>query len=104
VADSFHFAGSRSRNRVLGATCRGGFWAEEIAEPAKEATSEKDVLAVLTGRTTDFSDLIPKMLQSKQLKFDLIVMKPTIEDRTILQYKFVIYQSHFIITVVLRRD
>jgi hypothetical protein len=65
-----------------------GFWNEEIVEAAKQAMREMDVLTVLlTGRNTDFSDLIPKMLQSKWLQFDLIVMKPTFGDKTILQYK-----------------
>ncbi|KAB8664851.1 hypothetical protein FH972_026274 [Carpinus fangiana] len=73
---------------ILGATGEGvekeeprawaGWWNEEIVQLVELSMAQQDTLTVLlTGRSEPrFQDLINRMLVSKKLVFDLVVLKP----------------------------
>ncbi|PMD42521.1 hypothetical protein L207DRAFT_564797 [Hyaloscypha variabilis F] len=75
-------------SRILAATGEGvekeepraweGWWNERIVELIELSMKQKDALTVLlTGRgETNFAELLKKMLASKGLDFDLIILKP----------------------------
>ncbi|KAI8993157.1 hypothetical protein BDB01DRAFT_847067 [Pilobolus umbonatus] len=55
-----------------------GYWNEEVVELARKAIKDKDTMAVLlTGRRYHpFHRIIPHMLSSKHLEFDLLGLRP----------------------------
>ncbi|KKY27324.1 putative tat pathway signal sequence [Phaeomoniella chlamydospora] len=57
-----------------------GWWNEAIVELVRLSMQQKDALTVLlTGRSeAAFSDLIKRIVASKNLEFDLIVLKPEV--------------------------
>jgi len=75
-------------SRILAATGEGvekeepraweGWWNERIVELIELSMKQKDALTVLlTGRgETNFAELLKKMVASKGLDFDLIILKP----------------------------
>jgi len=73
--------------RILAATGKGleieekrawkGFWNEKLVKISKECFEDPEALTVLlTGRSTAYCDLITRILNSKNLNFDLVVLKP----------------------------
>ncbi|KAI0148591.1 hypothetical protein GGR57DRAFT_474884 [Xylariaceae sp. FL1272] len=75
-------------SRILAATGEGvereearaweGWWNEKVVELVRLSMQQKDALCVLlTGRSVKgFSELLPRMLKSKGLQFDMIGLKP----------------------------
>ena len=57
-----------------------GWWNEAILQLVELSMQQKDALTVLlTGRNeTGFADLIKRIVKSRQLDFDLIVLKPEV--------------------------
>ena len=57
-----------------------GWWNESVVELVRLSMQQNDVLSVLlTGRSeTGFSDLLRRMVKSKGLHFDMIVLKPVV--------------------------
>ncbi|CCX11748.1 Similar to Uncharacterized protein C4.02c; acc. no. Q9USS8 [Pyronema omphalodes CBS 100304] len=97
-------------HRILAATGKGveeeektawqGWWNEHIVQLVQLSMQQKDVLTVLvTGRkTAGFAPLIQRMVKSKGLEFDLIVLKPEVmpsgqEPETTVTYKCVFLQE-----------
>jgi hypothetical protein len=88
--DTFATGGWWHDARILGATGEGveveekrswaGWWNEQIVQLIQLSIEQKDVLTVLlTGRSeTGFAPLIKKMVASKGLQFDMIVLKPKV--------------------------
>jgi hypothetical protein len=88
--------------RILAATGRGlaieekrawkGFWNEKLVQTAKESFQDPEALTVLlTGRSTAYVDLISRILKSKGLHFDLVVLKPKkerFESNSTLTFKY----------------
>jgi hypothetical protein len=73
--------------RILAATGKGleveekrawkGFWNEKLVKISKECFEDPEALTVLlTGRSTAYCDLITRILNSKNLNFNLVVLKP----------------------------
>ena len=73
--------------RILSATGRGaaieeksawvGFWNEKLVETSKQLFNDPEVLIVLlTGRSDDFIPIVSRILNSRDLKFHLVVLKP----------------------------
>ena len=73
--------------RILAATGKGleieerrawkGFWNEKLVQISKRCFEDPEALTVLlTGRSTAYCDLITRILKSKGLDFDLVVLKP----------------------------
>lgn len=73
--------------RILAATGKGleteegrawkGFWNEKLVQISKQCFEDPEALTVLlTGRSTAYCDLITRILKSKCLNFDLVVLKP----------------------------
>src|SRR5271154_917906 len=73
--------------RILSATGRGaaieeksawvGFWNEKLVETSKQLFNDPEVLIVLlTGRSDDFIPIVSRILDSRDLKFHLVVLKP----------------------------
>ncbi|KAL1844152.1 hypothetical protein VTK73DRAFT_2636 [Phialemonium thermophilum] len=77
-------------SRILAATGEGlekeeprgweGWWNEKIVELVELSNQQDDALCVLlTGRSeAGFGDLIKRMVQSKNLEFDMISLKPSV--------------------------
>jgi hypothetical protein len=66
-----------------------GYWNEDVVAAARTAIADPAVLTILlTGRNTDFSDLIKRMVKSKGLLFDLIVLKPKATPHSSIEFKF----------------
>ncbi|KAI1260288.1 hypothetical protein F5Y18DRAFT_406172 [Xylariaceae sp. FL1019] len=75
-------------SRILAATGEGvereearawnGWWNEKVVELVQLSMKQKDALTVLlTGRSVKgFSELVPRILKSKGLQFDMIGLKP----------------------------
>lgn len=97
-------------HRILSATGKGleeeektawqGWWNEHIVQLVQLSMQQKDVLKVLmTGRkVAGFAPLIQRMVKSKGLEFDLIVLKPEVmpsgqEPETTVTYKCVFLQE-----------
>ncbi|KAK3346288.1 hypothetical protein B0T25DRAFT_583505 [Lasiosphaeria hispida] len=88
--DAFVNGGWWHDSRILAATGEGhvkeetrawnGWWNEKIVELIQLSMEQKDALCVLlTGRSeSGFSDLIKRMVTSKNLDFDLISLKPAV--------------------------
>ncbi|KAL2835038.1 hypothetical protein BDW59DRAFT_137006 [Aspergillus cavernicola] len=88
--ESFTNGGWWHDPRLLGATGDGiekeeprawkGWWNERIVQLVELSMKQKDALTVLlTGRSeAGFSDLLKRMVGSKNLKFDLICLKPEV--------------------------
>lgn len=86
--DTFIGGGWWHDARILGSTGEGiekeepkawkGWWNEQIVELIKLSMEQKDATTVLlTGRSeAGFSDLINRMVRSKGLVFDMVVLKP----------------------------
>lgn len=57
-----------------------GWWNESIVELVRLSMGQKDVLNVLlTGRNEKgFSDLIGRMIKSKELEFNMVCLKPLV--------------------------
>lgn len=55
-----------------------GWWSEQIVKLCELSTKQKDAISVLlTGRSEHgFADLIKRIIRSRNLSFDLIVLKP----------------------------
>jgi hypothetical protein len=65
-----------------------GHWNEDVVTAARTAIADPAVLTILlTGRNTDFSDLIKRMVKSKGLSFDLVVLNPKIKDLSSIEFK-----------------
>src|SRR5271163_3806502 len=73
--------------RILAATGQGaaiegkrawkGFWNEKLVRTCKQLFNDPEVLTVLlTGRSSLYIDLVNKILDSRNLVFDLVVLKP----------------------------
>src|SRR5579862_9004444 len=73
--------------RILAATGRGiaieekrawkGFWNEKLVQVSKESFEDDEVVTVLlTGRSTLYADIVTRILNSRGLAFDLVVLKP----------------------------
>src|SRR5271170_1295231 len=73
--------------RILSATGRGaaieeksawvGFWNEKLVETSKQLFNDPEVLIVLlTGRSDDFIPIVSRILNSRDLEFHLVVLKP----------------------------
>jgi len=88
--DAFVNGGWWHDSRILAATGDGlekeeprawnGWWNEKIVELITLSNQQKDALCVLlTGRSeSGFSELIKRMVSSKNLDFDLITLKPAV--------------------------
>src|SRR5208282_5803933 len=86
--DTFANGGWWHDSRMLAATGEGvqkeepraweGWWNEQIVQLIKLSVDQKDALSVLlTGRSEDgFSELIKRMIRSRGMDFDMIVLKP----------------------------
>jgi HAD domain family 1 in Swiss Army Knife RNA repair proteins len=54
-----------------------GFWNEKLVALSRQMLKDPSILTVLlTGRSTAYIDLINRMLDSKQLRYDLVALKP----------------------------
>ena len=73
--------------RILESTGRGveveekrawkGYWNETLVQISKRSIPDPEVLTVLlTGRSTAYIDILTRMLSSRDLQFDLVVLKP----------------------------
>jgi HAD domain family 1 in Swiss Army Knife RNA repair proteins len=73
--------------RILAATGQGvaveskrawkGYWNEKLVRTCKQLFNDPEVLTVLlTGRSTLYVDIVNKILDSRNLLFDLVVLKP----------------------------
>ncbi|KAK4216339.1 hypothetical protein QBC37DRAFT_416978 [Rhypophila decipiens] len=88
--DCFVNGGWWHDSRILAATGEGiekeeprawnGWWNERIVELIELSNQQKDALCVLlTGRSeSGFSELIKRMIASKNLDFDLVSLKPAV--------------------------
>jgi HAD domain family 1 in Swiss Army Knife RNA repair proteins len=86
--DTFANGGWWHDSRILAATGEGvekeeprgweGWWNEQIVQLIKLSMEQKDALTVLlTGRAEDaFTDLVKRMVASREMDFDMIVLKP----------------------------
>ncbi|TGZ83721.1 hypothetical protein EX30DRAFT_338338 [Ascodesmis nigricans] len=84
-------------SRILAATGAGveieekrgweGWWNESVVQLVRLSMEQKDVMTVLlTGRSVDgFGTLITRIVQSRGLKFDMVVLKP--EQKKTLAFK-----------------
>ena len=57
-----------------------GWWNEEVVKLVQLSMQQKDTLTILlTGRAeNNFAELVNKMVNSRQLEFDLVVLKPEV--------------------------
>ena len=73
--------------RILAATGRGidieephawkGYWNESLVEESRRLFNDPEVLTVLlTGRSTLYVEVVNRILASRQLNYDLVVLKP----------------------------
>jgi len=73
--------------RILAATGHGidieeprswkGYWNESLVEESRRLSNDPEVLTVLlTGRSTLYVEVISRILASRQLTYDLVVLKP----------------------------
>lgn len=54
-----------------------GFWNEKLVETSKELFKDPEVLLVLlTGRSSEFIPIVNRILDSRDLKYHLVVLKP----------------------------
>jgi hypothetical protein len=87
ISSAFVTNGRFHDPRILAATGKGleieekrawkGFWNEKLVQISKQCFEDPEALTVLlTGRSTAYCDLITRILRSKNLNFDLVVLKP----------------------------
>lgn len=106
--DVFSNGGWWHDSRILGATGQGlvkeepraweGWWNEKIVELVELSSKQKDALCVLlTGRSeSGFSDLIKRMVASKQLDFDMITLKPAVGPNSQRFASTMIFKQNFL--------
>jgi|SRR5579859_5772973 len=64
-----------------------GFWNEELVTSMTTTNDSERLTVLLTGRHSDFLELISSMLKSKGLTFDLVFLKPKVEGLRTLPFK-----------------
>ena len=75
-----------------------GWWNEHVVDLVRLSMQQKDALTVLlTGRSAkSLRSLIPMILNSKQLAFDMIVLKPDIMPNGIRPHNVIGYKCLFL--------
>lgn len=99
-------------SRILAATGGGveveepraweGWWNEQIIQLIKLSMQQKDALTVLlTGRSeVGFGELIKRMVKSKGMEFDMVVLKPKVGPNNQRFSSTMAFKQHFLETLM----
>ncbi|KAF2219423.1 hypothetical protein BDZ85DRAFT_252657 [Elsinoe ampelina] len=105
--DAFMNGGWWHDDRILSSTGGGievqepkawdGFWDESIVEEVKQSMASPTAVTVLmTGRgQAKFSELLARMVKSKGLEFDMMVLKPSVGPDGVQYYSTLDFKKEF---------